>query len=191
MSNHLPFQREELEKDFKKIANCTLFYSKEKKRQFEHFHFLHLNASIEDDDIVCFLDDDDSYHPEKVEKVQKAFKNYTKLDGIRHCSVKFGDPWSSNESEVPNEKNSFSSPINNEYCNLCITGSLFHEWFDNCKLFTNLPFDELIKEFKSWTDCIFTSSFNHRHIENIKDVLLFIRASTIERAYKYDLPLWE
>lgn len=115
---------EEWSKILKNIPH-TIILQEKRMLQFQHYHYL--SKYIEDDDIVCFLDDDDLYYPNKIKTIKYLFKNYLlnqneePIKFIRHKSkVFFG-----------NDASKTYDCTLDEYFTLNIIGRCFKAFFED------------------------------------------------------------
>ena len=150
------------------ILSCpySFYFHENRKLQFEHFQFL--LQFVDDNDIVCFLDDDDLMTPDKISIVSENFKD-PNVNVIRHLIAPFEffqeEP---TISRVENIKVSFSCMFW-EYCSLCIRGFKFKEWFKENY------------NFNGFSDIVFCNSFSPDI--KINQILTYFRKSNHKRNY--------
>jgi len=164
------------ENEWRSILNTIpLITLKHTTKQYQIDHYKHLLAYINDDDIVCFLEDDDLYTPNKIEKVWDAFNQHP-IRIARHCLGSF-------KSLNPTEKDSLDNirPLDiTEHYSYCIIGAILKEFFKTTAYIDHSP------KLRGFTDLILTAWLQYTYnneIHQLNDTLMYIRYSHIQRDY--------
>lgn len=133
----------------------NFFYHPQRKLQFEHYQYL--TQYIKDDDILCFLDDDDLYDPKKIKLTYDYFCEHKDVDVISHNYLLFMSKEKLIEDTEDIDK-STKVCILNEHWTLTVVGAKFKDWFINCKEYANQSFDDILKTCPGHADLLFSAS---------------------------------
>lgn len=152
--------------DVSDFNNVTIIHHNKRKLQFEHLKFL--TKYVKDDDIVCFLDDDDYYDRKKLDIVHKHMLGKDKDFILCH-----------KYRAVNNGK--YDENIS-EFWRLNMFGYLFKDWFYNTSKYCDLSFDHIIREYRGLTDLIFSVSLFDK-CDFIDDVLIYHDVTVRLRSY--------
>lgn len=159
----------------------TILIQNKRLLQFEHYNIL--SKRVQDDDIICFLDDDDLYHPNKIQKVHTHFSLFPNTQVIHHrwCIFGFLEPALTTKS-VKQIKDTQLGSVE-EYWSKSVKGWLFKDWFINTGQYTEgLTFEQIIERYKGLTDTVFTVSLPQSVLFTL-DVLMYMRKEAISRDY--------
>lgn len=158
-----------------------IYFQGTQKFQFQHYD--KLTKFVEDDDIVCFQDDDDMCYPEKIEQIQKYFEKYPNSILVKHLTSTFLE-MGSEMAKFPIEANAnrycFSS-FRNEHWAFAVKGKIFKEFFEY-KIDSNLSLREtLVRNINNvnllYVDLLFVEwiDINHGSFYTIPVPLIYYR----------------
>lgn len=153
---------------------------KSSTQQHQFHHYKNLTTMVDDDDLVCFLDDDDLYHPDKIQKVFDAYKSPRFKGVIRHNYRAFFDE----DGLYPNQSTHYGNTRNNEYCCCAVSGRIFKDFFetDHYKTWPSTGLHMLDVTFNVWIGSSMFSSYI------LNEDLLYVRKSlVIPRDYRSQL----
>jgi hypothetical protein len=179
---------EQVENEWKDIfkmskINLYIFFKTEKTPQF--YHYDSLRFLIEDDDIVSFLDDDDLFHPQKIEIVFQKFQDHNfNVKVVVHTMNVFGAPW---DSISENDENDVLSTLqvfpasHSEYFCYTVKGNVFKTFFQSYTFSygkNNMDINLLDLCFKIYVDECYKDE-----MVKIDDRLVFMRKHKIKKDY--------
>jgi hypothetical protein len=163
----------------------NFYYQPEHKLQFEHYNIL--TSHVLDDDIVSFSDDDDLVHESKMEVIKKNLKSTSVHHAVAHKIAMFGCQLEYFDNERKDDialKERLQEMSYREYVCYSIKGWLFKDWFVDHKKYTDLSFDESIKDKQCVMDCVLTTTlYNKENTLFISDVLYYYRQQGIKKTY--------
>lgn len=164
------------------IPHSILLHDK-RLLQFEHYRILSERVGYAD--IVCFLDDDDLYHPHKLALVEKYFRTFPTRDITSHPFAYFGyyEPPLTTKGFKDIKLSMTQTNTLREYYTLCLRGWLFKDWFINHSNYTtSQSFKQTLEERKGMTDLIFTCTLPSTRPFTTTP-LTFVRKENIPRDY--------
>ncbi len=145
-----------------------VFLKKDAKRsQFQHYFSLF--EYVEPTDTIMFLDDDDLYHPTKVEIIS----NHIDQNIVCHLAQLFGNPYDENKITY-NISDGSCTAATREYVCYCIKGRHLKQIID--RIDTNPSLGQYDLFFKTSMDMC-------ENVKYIDDVLYYIRRDRIKRDY--------
>ena len=160
----------------------TIILQEKKLLQFEHYYYL--SRKVNDTDIMCFLDDDDMYHPEKIRRVYDYFSEVPAVrctNVIKHPVYYFGMCDMALTHKCVDDIKDTRLWLDIEYCSKSMQGWLFKNWFDETEKYTGYTFEGTLEKAKGLTDLIFSASFES--IRFTDEPLMYIRKEYIPHSY--------
>jgi hypothetical protein len=201
-----PYINEQNLRDILGGIETVILHNIVKTRQFRHYYYI--EKYIKDDDIVMFLDDDDLYHPLKVEKTKDHFTANQSSEVLKHD---FNIFTKMDGGEVVYEE-SYSTV---EHWSLAVRGYLFKKFFtedciptpdfslfDDNTPYQNIPeswgsFERVLEWDEDLTDLTFTNVMmsdgcctggnRGDKTTEIKDVLYHHQRGELDKDWSTDL----
>jgi len=133
---------------------------------------------------MCFLDDDDMYHPEKIRRVYDYFSEVPAVrctNVIKHPVYYFGMCDMALTHKCVDDIKDTRLWLDIEYCSKSMQGWLFKNWFDETEKYTGYTFEDTLEKAKGLTDLIFSASFES--IRFTDEPLMYIRKEYIPHSY--------
>jgi len=112
------------------LGNIPLVTIKSSTKLCQFDHYKNLLELVDDTDLICFLDDDDLYRPDKIETISNIVQKSDFKGIIRHIYWEFYDAG----DEVLCDKDDLSIKFllyRAEFWTFCIYGFILKKFFDN------------------------------------------------------------
>lgn len=182
----------EFEKDFfenscrniLKEIDTIFLYQELKKHQFEHYNYM--LDYISDDDIISFIDDDDLYHPNKINHIKEIFNKNSNIKVVKHYWYLVGSSFADIVGINEVDKTIKNILDRTEHWCLSIRGNIFKSFFiDNNLKFPYNNIGTVLKQFRGITDTLFICYIESK-IKDIyvcKEPLYYQRNSSMKRDY--------
>jgi hypothetical protein len=148
-------------------------------------HYMKLSNFISDNDVIMFLDDDDLYHPKKIELTKEFFENHPKKEKVAHAFAQFGRI--EEHAYINKPSHGFRKSPGKEYYTLAIKGKEMKSFFNGTHPDATENINDLLTGTKRGVvDCIFSHCVYPAEGMLIKDVLYYQRRLTFSQVFVKD-----